>query len=95
MYFAPEDRYKYERYLTDDNFIVIEDDEGGPTIVTKRYNDEDWDKVEEYFDSHPLFFNDVNGDDLETNEYLQALQAMQHDLQAEELLEKFYVKREV
>lgn len=92
MYFDPKDRHKYEKYITDENFIVIEDDEGGPTIVTKKYNDEDWDKVEEYFDSHPLFFNDVSADDLDTNEYLQALQAMQYDEEAEVLLEKFYVK---
>lgn len=91
MYFDPDQKYKYERYLKDPNFIVIEDDEGGPTIVTKKYTDEDWDRVEDYFDNHPLFINDLTADDLENNEYLQALQAMKYDQEAEVLFEKFYV----
>lgn len=91
MYFDPKDRHKYERYFDDENFIVIEDEEGGPTIVTKKFDDKDWDDVEEYFDTHPLFFNDLTEDDLENNEYLQALQAIKYDRSAEEILEKLYV----
>lgn len=92
MYFDPNEKEKYAKYLEDENFIVIEDDEGGPTIVTRKFTDEDWEEAEDYFNKHPLFFNDLTEDDLETNEYLQGLQAIKYDQDAETILERRYVK---
>ena len=76
-----------EKYKDDDSVLLV-DDEDGP-IVTKRFNDEDWDKVNDMIDNHPLFSK--NTTNIEDNELLQALQAIKYDEDAEKILEQLYV----
>jgi hypothetical protein len=91
MFFDPKDTHKWHPYRDSDDYVSYLDEEEGVIKVTKKFNDEDWDEMDNFFDSHPLFNNDLGAEDLETNEYLQALQAIKYDQNAEEIMEKLYV----
>jgi hypothetical protein len=95
QYFKLEEKEKWGKYVGDEKYIVIEDEEEGTALVTRRFTDEDWDEMDEYMDKHPMFFNNLSEEDLETNEYLQALQAIVHNEDAETLMERFYVRFEI
>ena len=90
QYFDPSDPSRYAQYVDDPDYNVIEDDEGGPTIVAKKYTDEEWDKLFDYMDNHPLFKNDLDWGDVDSNEYLQALQSIKYDEDAEITMERLY-----
>jgi len=91
MYFAPEDTEKWHPYRDSPNYITYLDDEEGVIKVTKKFSEDDWKEMDTFMDSHPIFNNDLSGADLETNEYLQALQAIKYDESAEVTMEKLYV----
>lgn len=76
-----------EKYKDDDSVLLVEDEEG--LIVTKKFTEEDWDKVNDMIDNHPLFSK--NASNVEDNELLQALQAIKYDETAENILEQLYV----
>lgn len=76
-----------EKYKDDDGVLLVEDEEG--LIVTKKFNEEDWQKVNDMIDNHPLFSK--NASNVEENELLQALQAIKYDESAEKILEQLYV----
>lgn len=75
-----------EKYKDDASVILVEDEEG--VIVTKKFTDEDWQKVDEMIDNHPLFSKKAGN--IEENELLQALQAIKYDESAEKILEQLY-----
>ena len=75
-----------DKYKDDDSVLLIEDEDG--IIVTKKFTDEDWKKVDEMIDNHPLFSK--NPGNVEDNELLQALQAIKYDESAEQILEQLY-----
>lgn len=83
---AEETRAILEKYKDDDSVLLVEDEEG--VIVTKRFNDDDWQKVNDMIDNHPLFSK--NPGNVEDNELLQALQAIKYDENAEQILEQLY-----
>lgn len=80
-------RERLLKYKDDDKYIIIQDDDD--VIVAEKFTDDDWTKVEEMIDTHPLFSKDVGN--IENNELLQALQAIKYDETAETILENLYV----
>lgn|SRR3990167_9592247 len=80
-------KQKLLKYKDDDRYIVVQDDE--EVIVAEKFTDDDWTKVEQMIDTHPLFSKDMA--DIENNELLQALQAIKYDESAETILENLYV----
>jgi len=74
------------KYKDDDSVLLVEDEEG--LIVTKKFTDEDWKKVDEMIENHPLFSKKAGN--VEDNELLQALQAIKYDESAEKILEQLY-----
>ena len=81
-----EAQEKLAKYKDDDRYICVEDD--GEVLVAEKFSDEDWKKVEDMIDNHPLFSK--NFEDVEHNEMLQALQAIKYDESAETILENLY-----
>ena len=81
-----EAKERLAKYKDDDRYICVEDD--GEVIVAEKFTDEDWKKVEDMIDSHPLFSRSF--DDVQGNEMLQALQAIKYDEDAETILENLY-----
>lgn len=75
------------KYKDDDRYICLQDEDGDVGVVEK-FTDEDWNRVENMIDTHPLFSKDFK--DLENNELLQALQALKYDEDAETILENLY-----
>ena len=83
---------KLEEYRKDENMIVIEaDDEDDVPIVVEKFTEEDWEKLDDYIDSHPLFMNDIKPEDAENNEYISALQSIKYDESAEKIMNNLYV----
>ncbi len=78
---------KINKYKDDPNFILQNMD--GDIVVTPKFTDEDWKKVEDMIDTHPLFCK--NFSDVENSPMLQALQSIKYDETAEIILEKLYV----
>lgn len=78
---------RLQKYKDDDKYIIIQDDD--ELIVAEKFTDDDWAKVEDMIDTHPLFAKDMS--DIENNELLQALQAIKYDETAETILENLYV----
>lgn len=78
---------RLQKYKDDDKYIIIQDDD--ELIIAEKFTDDDWTKVEEMIDTHPLFAKDMA--DIENNELLQALQAIKYDESAETILENLYV----
>jgi hypothetical protein len=93
MYFDPADTEKWHPYRDSEDYVTYHDDEEGVIKVTKKFNEQDWEEMDNFFDSHPMFNNDLSADDLENNQYLQALQALKYDQTAEETMEKLYVSK--
>ena len=81
-----EKRQLLEKYKDDDTVICVED--GDELIVAPKFTDEDWKKVDQMIDQHPLFSK--NTGDIGNNELLQALQAIKYDESAEKILENLY-----
>lgn len=77
----------YEKYKDDDRYLLIED--GEDLIITPKFTDDDWKKLDKMLDEHPLFAKDLSN--VEDNELLQALQAIKYDEPAEKILEQLYV----
>lgn len=75
-----------DKYGNDERYICIEEEDD--VVVTKKWEQEDWDKMENMIDTHPLFAKEI--DDIENNELLQALQQIKYDESAEVILEKLY-----
>ena len=75
------------KYKDDKDFVCVQD--GDEVIVTPKFTDEDWKKVDDMFENHPMF--SMNNADIENNEMLQALQAIKYDESAEKILENLYV----
>lgn len=74
------------KYKDDDSVILVEDEYG--MFATPKFKDDDWEKLNEMIDNHPLFSKKM---DIENNELLQALQAIKYDETAEQILENLYV----
>ena len=60
--------------------------------VTKKFEEEDWQKLDDFMNEHPLFNNQYTEKDFEKNEYLQALASIKYDASAEEIMTKLYVR---
>jgi hypothetical protein len=75
------------KYKDDDSVILVEDEYG--MFATPKFKEEDWDKLNDMIDNHPLFSKNI---DVENNELLQALQAIKYDETAEKILENLYVR---
>jgi tetratricopeptide (TPR) repeat protein len=90
MYFDPLETEKWYPYRDSDDYVTYIDEEEGVVKVTKKFKEEDWNKMDDFLNTHPLFNNEYTEADLETNEYLQALHAMKQDINAEQTMEKFY-----
>jgi hypothetical protein len=73
MYFDPADTHKWHPYRDSPDYVTYVDEEEGVVKVTKKFDDNDWDELENFMDRHPIFNNVYSEKDLETNEYLQAL----------------------
>lgn len=91
MYFDPADTHKWHPYRDSEDYVTYHDEEEGVIKVTNKFKEEDWDKMDDFLNTHPLFNNEYTEADLETNEYLQALHAMKNDITAEENMNRFYV----
>lgn len=79
MYFLPEDTEKWHPYRDSDDYVTYHDEEEKVIKVSKKFDDKDWEEMDSFFDKHPLFNNDYSAEDLESNEYLQALQTIKYD----------------
>lgn len=75
------------KYKDDESVMILEDEEG--LFLAPKFNDEDWQKVDDMIDNHPLFSKNP---DFENNELLLALQAIKYDESAETILENLYVR---
>lgn len=92
MYFDPADTEKWHPYRDSPDYVTYHDEEEKVIKVTKKFTEKDWEEMDSFFDSHPMFNNDLSMDDLKSNEYLQALQAIKYDEDASAIMEKLYVK---
>lgn len=63
--------------------------------VTKKFQEEDWQKLDDFMNEHPLFNNKYTEEDFEKNEYLQGLAAMKYDATSEEIMMKLYVSIQI
>lgn len=84
----PDPKAILEKYKNDESVIVLEDEEDG-VIVTKKFTDDDWKKLDDMIETHPLFSKTPGN--IKDNELLQALQAIKYDEDAEKILEQLYV----
>lgn len=83
---------QFEKFKDDKDYICVDAEGGEPAIVCKKFSDKDWDNLNSYIDTHPLFMKEFTLDDLDNNEYVKALQTLKYDASAEDTLEKLYVK---
>ena len=61
--------------------------------MTKKYQEEDWKKLDDFMNEHPLFNNQYKEEDFQKNEYLQALASIKYDASSEEIMTKLYVRK--
>ena len=80
---------KLLKYKDDDRYIIVQDEDD--VIVSEKFTEDDWSKVEQMIDTHPLFSKELGN--VENNELLQALQSIKYDESAETILENLYVAR--
>jgi hypothetical protein len=73
MYFDPAETSKWHPYRDSPDYVTYHDEEEKVIKVTKKFTEEDWEEMDRFLDTHPMFNNEYGADDLENNEYLQAL----------------------